>query len=130
MAVNPWPSEWIRGALAVCILRVLACGPSYGYAISAALEEAGLGPVKGGTLYPLLTRFEEAGLVAIEWRAGDGGPGRKYYHLTDHGRAEQQRQCAAWSAFARLTDAFVDSPIHPEPARKGASDEPTAVSHD
>lgn len=89
------------------MLRVIADGPTYGYAISAALEEAGIGAVKGGTLYPLLTRFESAGWVQIEWRAGDGGPGRKYYTLTADGRAEQARQAQAWAEFSRITAGFV-----------------------
>src|SRR6478735_1741312 len=79
-----WPTEWMRGALAVCVLHVIADGPTYGYAIASALSDAGLGTVKGGTLYPLLGRLEEAGLVSVEWRAGESGPGRKFYAITPH----------------------------------------------
>lgn len=91
----------------MCVLRVIADGPTYGYAIAAALEEAGIGTVKGGTLYPLLTRFESAGWVEIEWRAGDGGPGRKYYTLTPAGQAEQARQAQEWAEFSQVTADFV-----------------------
>lgn len=105
----PWPTEWLRGALNVCVLHVIAGGPTYGYAIASALSDAGLGPIKGGTLYPLLARLEEAGLVTVEWRAGDGGPGRKFYALTDAGRAEHEHQAGRWQAFAELTTAFVAS---------------------
>ena len=56
---TPWPGDWLRGVLEIAVLRCLADGgPSYGYAIALALEEAGLGQVKGGTLYPLLGRLE------------------------------------------------------------------------
>ena len=85
------------------VLKVLEAGPTYGYAIATALEEAGLGSIKGGTLYPLLTRFEAAELVTTQWRAGDGGPGRKYFSLTDAGRAELARQIAEWQAFTTQT---------------------------
>ena len=78
-------SEWLRGVLGLCVLRTLAGGPSYGYAIATALAEAGLGEVKGGTLYPLLARLEKNALVTVEWRAGEGGPGRKYFALTEAG---------------------------------------------
>ncbi|GAA1124205.1 PadR family transcriptional regulator [Arthrobacter flavus] len=98
-----WPSEWMRGALGMSVLKVLDAGPTYGYAIATALEAAGLGSIKGGTLYPLLTRFEAAHLVTTEWRAGDGGPGRKYFSLTDAGRAELARQTAEWRAFTTQT---------------------------
>src|SRR5690625_898005 len=88
MDVTPYPSEWLRGVLELCVLRVLADGATYGYAIAAELAQAGLGEIKGGTLYPLLGRLEKNALVTAEWRAGEGGPGRKYFALTAAGRAE------------------------------------------
>ena len=105
-----WPTEWLRGALNVCVLHVIAAGPTYGYAIASALTDAGLGSIKGGTLYPLLARLEEAGLVTVEWRAGDGGPGRKFYALTETGRAEHEARTAHWQAFAELTTSFIHHP--------------------
>ena len=105
-----WPTEWLRGALGVCVLHVIADGPTYGYAIASELADAGLGSVKGGTLYPLLGRLEEAGLVTVEWRAGDGGPGRKFYALTATGREEHLRQAADWLAFTDITTNFISSP--------------------
>lgn len=113
-----WPTEWLRGVLGVCVLHVVAGGPTYGYAIAAALADAGLGTVKGGTLYPLLGRMEEAGLVSVEWRAGDGGPGRKFYELTAAGRAEHERQVADWLRFTDITRALVDSPASAHHIRK------------
>jgi PadR family transcriptional regulator, regulatory protein PadR len=107
-----WPAEWLRGALEVCVLRVIGRGPTYGYAIAAALADAGLGTVKGGTLYPLLSRLESGGLVDIEWQAGDGGPGRKYYTLNSAGFAELRRQADAWAAFTSITNGLV----HGDPA--------------
>jgi PadR family transcriptional regulator, regulatory protein PadR len=104
-----WPGDWLRGVLEVCVLRVLADGPTYGYAVAQRLAGAGLGTLKGGTLYPLLARFETAGLVAVEWRAGEGGPGRKYYALTDDGRRAWRAQAERWAAFARLTTSLVTS---------------------
>ncbi|MCB7136964.1 PadR family transcriptional regulator [Cellulosimicrobium marinum] len=98
-----WPGEWLRGVLAVCVLRVLADGPTYGYAIAAALADGGLGPVKGGTLYPLLKRLEDAGRVVAEWRPGEGGPGRKYYALTPAGVEELRRSGDRWEEFTATT---------------------------
>lgn len=106
-----WPSEWLRGVLSLAVLSVLAEGPTYGYAISTALEEAGLGSVKGGTLYPLLARLESAGYVTVEWRAGDGGPGRKYYALTPAGRSEHEKSARDWARFADRTTRFLTAPL-------------------
>jgi PadR family transcriptional regulator PadR len=104
---QPWPSEWLRGVLEVCVLRVLADGQTYGYAIASRLADSGLGVVKGGTLYPLLNRLESAGLVIAQWRAGDGGPGRKYYVLTEAGHQELQGTAAQWSGFVEVTGAII-----------------------
>ncbi|QRO87668.1 PadR family transcriptional regulator [Kytococcus sedentarius] len=108
MTQQRWPSEWMRGVLSLAVLRVLADGPTYGYAIASTLEESGLGAVKGGTLYPLLSRLEAAGHVTIEWRAGEGGPGRKYFALTDAGRDHLDREAAHWRAFTQTTSDFID----------------------
>ncbi|MBD7917521.1 PadR family transcriptional regulator [Cellulomonas sp. Sa3CUA2] len=105
-----WPGEWLRGVLSLCALRVLADGATYGYDIAQRLAAAGLGEIKGGTLYPLLGRLHAAGLLTEEWRPGDGGPGRKYYALTDAGRAHLRDESARWARFADLTQTFVTSP--------------------
>ena len=107
MTESAWPSEWLRGVLDVCVLRILAEGPTYGYAIATRLAEQGLGVLKGGTLYPLLGRLEKSGFVSVEWRAGDGGPGRKYYHLTPVGHLEARALSERWLAFTSLTDAIL-----------------------
>lgn len=108
MNTEQWPSEWLRGVLGVCVLRILLDGPSYGYAITQRLDEAGLGAVKGGTLYPLLGRLEDAGHVEVDWRPGDGGPGRKYFALTEQGRDQAQEQSARWADFTTITRALTD----------------------
>lgn len=104
-----WPSDWLRATLGLLTLRALEAGPSYGYAIIADLEQHGLGTVKGGTLYPLLTRYENAGLVATEWRPGEGGPGRKYFALTPHGRAELERLRADWERFTAVSANYLNA---------------------
>ncbi|MFN8097868.1 MAG: PadR family transcriptional regulator [Dermatophilaceae bacterium] len=103
MSETAWPTEWLRGVLELCVLRIVADGPTYGYAIASALAEAGLGTVRGGTLYPILARLEAAGLVMTHWQAGDGGPGRKFYDLSPSGRRHLADRTADWEAFTALT---------------------------
>ncbi len=99
-SIEEWPSDWMRAILGALALRALENGPSYGYAIIADLEVNGLGTVKGGTLYPLLTRYESAGFVAAEWRPGEAGPGRKYFSLTDLGHRDLERMRDEWTRFS------------------------------
>jgi PadR family transcriptional regulator PadR len=93
--------------LELCVLRIINEGPTYGYAIASALEAAGLGAPKGGTLYPLLARLQRDDLVTVEWREGEGGPGRKFYELTQTGRTELIALTAEWSVFAARVSALL-----------------------
>jgi PadR family transcriptional regulator, regulatory protein PadR len=104
------PAEWLRGTLDLCVLGVIAEGGTYGYAITERLEQAGLGVIKGGTLYPLLTRLETQALVSATWQRGDGGPARKYLHLTERGHAELRQRRVQWRQFIRAVDAFARLP--------------------
>ena len=110
-SIGPWPGEWLRGPLELCVLRVIADGPTYGYAIAGALERSGLGAPKGGTLYPLLGRCEQAGWVRTRWGAGDGGPGRKFYELTPAGRAYLVAAAQAWAGFAAVVSTHLGTDV-------------------
>ena len=107
-----WPSDWMRATLSLCVLKALDGGATYGYAIASSLEEQGFGTVKGGTLYPLLTRFETAGWVTASWHAGDGGPGRKYFSLTPAGHRELAGQRELWARFTGTVDRFLGPDGH------------------
>lgn len=98
-----WPAQWLRGALELCVLALVAERDTYGYAIAQRLEEANFGRIKGGTLYPILLRLEEEGLVTSAWHAGEGGPGRKFFRITAHGRSELHRRRTSWAAFTTAT---------------------------
>ncbi|MGN5732968.1 PadR family transcriptional regulator [Arthrobacter psychrochitiniphilus] len=123
---EPWPSDWNRASLGLCALQALEAGPTYGYAIITALENAGLGTFKGGTLYPLLTRFETAGWLEVEWRPGANGPGRKYFSLTPAGAEELTKQQHQWLTFTDRTTAFLtESPVAAETATHNHPDTAT-----
>jgi len=87
------------------VLAVLAReGEAYGYVLLQALDEAGLPDLKGGTIYPLLNRLEKDGLVTSTWRAGESGPARTYFAVTDAGRRTLESGAHGWSRFAeRIT---------------------------
>jgi PadR family transcriptional regulator, regulatory protein PadR len=113
MDAERWPGEWMRGVLSLCVLAVVAEGSTYGYAIAARLHEAGLGTVKGGTLYPILTRLETEGLVTSAWRDGDGGPGRKFFTLTAAGEQALRERADQWRVFTERAAGLLASPSVP-----------------
>ena len=74
-----------KGILEYCILTIIAEGDAYASDILNKLKEARLIVVEG-TLYPLLTRQKNAGLLSYRWEESTQGPPRKYYSLTDSGK--------------------------------------------
>jgi PadR family transcriptional regulator, regulatory protein PadR len=113
MPERSWPADWMRSVLSLAVLAIVAEAQTYGYAVAQRLQQEGFGTVKGGTLYPVLTRLEQDGLVESTWQAGAGGPGRKYYAITPEGRAELRRRTDDWLTFTEqaarlLTSRTVD----------------------
>jgi len=85
------------------VLAILAEGESYGYAILKRVRALSQGELEwsDGMLYPLLHRLGRLGYVTTEWRASTEGRRRRYYAITDEGRAalaDHQRQ---WVAVTR-----------------------------
>jgi len=74
-----------KGILEYCILSVLSRNSCYASDIIKELKEARVIVVEG-TLYPLLTRQKNAGLLSYRWEESQQGPPRKYYELTENGR--------------------------------------------
>lgn len=105
METTNWPSEWLRGPISIAVLAVIANEPepTYGYRIARALQDAGFGTIKGGTLYPIIARLESDELIASYWGDGEGGPGRKFITLTAKGRVELRRRADQWRAFVNVS---------------------------
>ncbi len=74
-----------KGILEYCILSILSRNSCYASDIIKELKEAKVIVVEG-TLYPLLTRQKNAGLLSYRWEESQQGPPRKYYELTSDGR--------------------------------------------
>lgn len=107
MPDDRWPASWLRGVLEIAVLAALVDGESYGYALAQRLSRAGLGKVSGNTLYPVLARLETSGAVSSRWTEGAGGPGRKFYAITDNGRRRLALEGDDWERFAEATVALV-----------------------
>lgn len=74
-----------KGVLEYCILSILKDGEAYTSDILDTLKDAKMLVVEG-TIYPLLTRLKNAGLLSYRWEESSSGPPRKYYDLTETGR--------------------------------------------
>lgn len=85
-----------KGILEYCILAILSREDSYAPKIIAELKEAQMIVVEG-TLYPILTRQKNAGLLTYRWEESPQGPPRKYYMLTEAGRQQLALLDEAWN---------------------------------
>jgi PadR family transcriptional regulator PadR len=85
------------------VLAILADGESYGYAILRRVRELSGGELEwtDGMLYPLLHRLLRLGYVTTEWRTPPGERRRRYYAITEDGRAALADQRRQWLTVAR-----------------------------
>jgi PadR family transcriptional regulator, regulatory protein PadR len=96
-------SQMRRGVLEYCILSVLDKNDAYASELINKLKDAHIIVVEG-TLYPLLTRQKNQGLLAYRWEESTQGPPRKYYTLTDKGREVLQEMDKAWKEIVETLD--------------------------
>jgi len=85
-----------KGVLEYCILLILSKHDAYASDIIGKLKESRMIVVEG-TLYPLLTRQKNAGLLNYRWEESQQGPPRKYYGLTETGRTFLQELDSSWN---------------------------------
>ena len=95
MAEDNVKAQMRKGILEYCILSILSRGASYAPRIISELKEAEMIVVEG-TLYPILTRQKNAGLLTYRWEESPQGPPRKFYSLTPKGEEYLQRWDKAW----------------------------------
>ncbi len=95
-----------KGVLEYCILSILSRGDAYATDILNTLKASELIVVEG-TLYPLLTRQKNAGLLSYRWEESTQGPPRKYYALTDKGREVLSELDASWRSLIDAVDSIV-----------------------
>lgn len=105
-------SQWLRGVTDLVVLACLENEPNYGYALLEHLLAQGLQPIREATVYAALRRLETDGLCASSLVASDSGPARRYYQLTEPGRARLSTLRVQWSGFAAAVAAVTEGADH------------------
>ena len=90
-------TEMLKGTLEGIVLAILSSRPAYGYEITAWLRGQGFLDIAEGTIYALLVRVEQRGLVDVEKVPSEKGPPRKVYTLNDRGRDYLEEFWRTWS---------------------------------
>lgn len=94
-------TEMLKGTLEGIVLAILSGRPAYGYEITAWLREQGFSDIAEGTVYALLIRIEQRGLVAVEKVPSEKGPPRKVYSLSAQGREYLEEFWRTWNFLAK-----------------------------
>jgi PadR family transcriptional regulator PadR len=94
-----------KGILEYCILHIISRGEVYASDMLYELTNARMIVVEG-TLYPLLTRLKNAGLVEYKWVESKSGPPRKYYTLTDMGNSFLAGLTETWNDLVHSTESI------------------------
>ena len=101
MNIENTKAQMRKGVLEFCILSILSDGEHYPTEIIERMKTAKLLVVEG-TLYPLLTRLKNDGLLTYRWEESTSGPPRKYFTLSEEGRKTLTELINSWT---ELTDS-------------------------
>lgn len=109
MAIENTESQMRKGLLELCIFGIIKKHKeAYPSDILEQLKEAKL-VVLEGTLYPLLTRLKNAGMLTYRWEESTSGPPRKYYALTDEGLAFYKQLRTTWDELSKAVNDLTDT---------------------
>ena len=113
-------TEMLKGTLEGIVLAILARQPAYGYEITARLRDQGFVDIVEGTVYALLVRIEQRGLVDVVKIPSEKGPPRKVYALNTEGREYLDEFWRTWSFLAGRIE-LLRHDADPTPAEGGRS---------
>ncbi len=102
-SMNP---QFKKGVLELCVLALLARKDCYGFELVSRVSRSVV--MSEGTVYPLMKRLRDEGLLNTYLKESSEGPPRKYYRLTDNGRAKYASLLAEWRAFTQGVDDIIE----------------------
>ena len=108
MKIENTKAQMRKGILEFCILSILSRGDAYTSEILSVLKDAKLLVVEG-TIYPLLTRLKNAGLLSYRWEESTSGPPRKYYELTETGKLFLKELNTTWLDLSKAVEVVTQS---------------------
>ncbi len=113
MDIQNTQSQMRKGVLEFCILSIIRQGEVYPSDIVDKMKAANL-HILEGTLYPLLTRLKNAGLLTYRWVESNSGPPRKYFLMTDKGLEFYGELERTWNELADAVHALTNPPTETE----------------
>ena len=108
MKLENTKAQMRKGILEFCILTILKRGDAYTSELLSILKEAKLLVVEG-TVYPLLTRLKNGGLLSYRWEESTSGPPRKYYALTETGQLFLKELNTTWNDLSFAVNTVINN---------------------
>lgn len=102
-------SQLKRGTLELCVLSILSGSDCYGYELVNRISECM--QVTEGTIYPLMKRLKDNGLIDSYIVESQEGPPRKYYRITENGTAEKNKMLKEWFEFVDSINTLLKGDI-------------------
>ncbi|MBS1615018.1 MAG: PadR family transcriptional regulator [Bacteroidetes bacterium] len=107
MNIDNTQSQMRKGIHEFCILSIIRHAEAYPSDIAEKMRDANLSILEG-TLYPLLTRLKNAGMLSYRWVESSSGPPRKYFSLTDSGEEFYQELFATWQELSTAVNKLTN----------------------
>jgi transcriptional regulator len=103
-------TELLKGTLALLILSLLSRKAMYGYELAATVQRDTQGAFvwREGSLYPSLHKMEQGGLIVGAWEEKETGRKRRYYHITDKGRAALAEKMQSWAELCKAVNCILE----------------------
>jgi PadR family transcriptional regulator PadR len=114
MNIENTASQMRKGVLEFCVLSVISKGEAYPSDIIEKMKAANFQLLEG-TLYPLLTRLKNAGMLTYRWVESNSGPPRKYFCLTEDGTKFYQELDNTWNEMVGAVNTVIQLPAEPIP---------------
>jgi PadR family transcriptional regulator, regulatory protein PadR len=125
MNIENTASQMRKGVLEFCVLSVISKGEAYPSDIIEKMKAANFQLLEG-TLYPLLTRLKNAGMLTYRWVESTSGPPRKYFSLTENGLQFYRELENTWDEMVNAVNTVIQLPADPVPENPVSTDDTPA----
>jgi PadR family transcriptional regulator PadR len=129
MNIENTASQMRKGVLEFCVLSVIRKGEAYPSDIIEQMKNANFQLLEG-TLYPLLTRLKNSGMVNYRWVESSSGPPRKYFSLTDKGQVFYQELENTWNEMVSAVNGVIQSEAISPPPEPSANTPTFTQNHE
>jgi PadR family transcriptional regulator PadR len=109
MNIDNTQSQMRKGIHEFCILSIIRQGEAYPSDIAEKMRAANLSILEG-TLYPLLTRLKNAGMLSYRWVESSSGPPRKYFSLSPEGETFYKELYDTWQELSNAVNTLTQAP--------------------